>query len=69
MVIGDAPCSLDGGEFLLLDALTRKALTGPFRNLHDALTAARHLRATAHVYREFRDARGRLFGQPLRLLL
>jgi hypothetical protein len=55
------------GEFVILDAQTRRRLQGPFPSLREAADAARVLRARCSVWHEAIDARGRVLGRPVRL--
>ncbi len=66
VLITDAAAS-QRDEFVLVDALTRRPLSGMFPSLHAALTAARQLRDGCCVWRENTDKRGRVLGPPLRL--
>jgi hypothetical protein len=68
VLIADATGSRSG-EFVIVDAITRQIIDGPFGSLRAALQAAHTRRIGANIWREFSDARGRAFGPPIRLNL
>jgi hypothetical protein len=66
LVIADA-AGPRSGEFVLVDAVTRQTIAGPFDSIRDAVRAGCARRERAAIWREFVDERGRAFGPPLRL--
>ena len=48
-------------EVLIVDALTRKRLAGPFACLRDAIEASGHVRRGVRIWRDHTDDRGRAF--------
>jgi hypothetical protein len=66
LVISNANLTQPDG-FVIRDAITREILHGPIQSLHDAVSAARALRPDATIWSESTDARGRVFGVPIRL--
>lgn len=64
MIVRDAsdePC------FLIVDAITKTKLCGPFPSLREALQRAAHLGWEGAIWHSNVDERGREFGPPIRL--
>ena len=60
--------SVPGDEFLLLNAVTLKALEGPFTTFADALATARlFVGPGGTIWQENHDDRGRPLGPPMRV--
>jgi hypothetical protein len=61
--------SLSEDGFLLVDAVTRKTLNGPFPTFADALNAALgFVKPGATIWQENVDNRGRPLGPPFRVV-
>ena len=58
--VSDEPC------FLIVDAITKSKLCGPFPSLREALQRAAHLGWEGAIWHNV-DERGREFGPPIRL--
>ena len=56
------------GGYLIVDAVTRRAVGGPYFSIADAVVKARRL-CGGHIWRESLDARGRSLGPPFLLEL
>jgi hypothetical protein len=66
--IGDVVVRDVAYGYLVVDALTMRALSGPFQSIADAALTAWQL-CDGHVWREPVDARGRPLGPPFLLEL
>ena len=54
-------------SFLIVDAVTKRCLCGPFPTLRDTLQRAAQLRRDGAIWHKHMDDRGRELGPPLRL--
>ena len=64
---GDVLISDEVSGYIVVDAVSRRELSGPFSSTAAAFVAARRLVSTGHVWRDNR--RGRALGDPFLLEL
>ena len=65
LIVGYA--TSDQPSFLIVDAITKRCLYGPFPTLRDALQRASQLRRDGAIWHKNTDERGRELGPPMRL--
>ena len=53
--------------YIVVDAMTRQTVGGPYLSLADATRTARHVCRNGRIWREWVDSRGRPLGPPFLL--